>query len=215
MRAAIGHVAAIDFHIYNAPSPNTWEVVIPAVLGILGVLVGAWVTNSGQQRRDRASTAQGIRAQALQTCSAVLTNLGDVSTLLRFAACSTGKEEASSEDAKQKVREAKDQATVSTAAALQAASLLAGVADSEVALQGAKLHSKLVEMSNVLMPALREGRFDKAQSDFDVCKPAIERENNILIFMVQSREQLATAGWLTGSPFFRSRKEAALHHDTL
>jgi hypothetical protein len=215
LKAAIGTIVATDIHIYNAPSPNTWEVVIPAVLGILGVLVGAWVTNSGQQRRDRASTAQGVRGQALQAGSAILTNLGNVSTLLQFASRLKDEGDTPSEDTKQKAREAQDQATISTAAALQAASLLAGVADNEVALQGAKLHSELVGMSNELMPALREGRFDEAQAAFDVRKAAIERDNNILVFMVQSREQLATAGWLTGSAFFRSRKEATLHHDTL
>jgi hypothetical protein len=190
-------------------------VVIPAVLGILGVLVGAWVTNAGQQRRDRASTAQNVRAQALQACSAVLTNLGNVSTLLKFSARLKESNEAPSEDTRQKVREAEGQSTISTAAALQATSVLAGAADSEVALQGAKIHSELVALSNALMPALREGRMAEAQADFDDRKEKIERENNILIFMVQSREQLATAGWLTGSPFFRSRKEATLHHDYL
>lgn len=206
----MNHMLLADIVINSQAAPkDTWETLLPALLGILGVLIGAWVSNIGQHRRDRAATAHAIRTTALSAVAAVMAYLGNVSTLITFATAQglPGWEE--------KSREAQDAATAGLSEAQKTVAVLVGVADSEVATHSSSLHLQLIEIDNDLVPLLRERRFKEARDSFDRHRDKIQRGSNILIFMVQARDRLQTGGWWTGYPFFRSRNEAELYHDNL
>jgi hypothetical protein len=196
--------------IQNESAPkDPWETLIPAVLGIVGVFVGAWLTNVGQRRRDLATTAQQIRSLVLTAVSGAAADLRNMDALLSVALADRTPE------LQAKGREAQAAASASASAAQDAVGILTGVADSEVAKQGALLYSQLIEMHSDLLPLLRSEQTVKAKENFSDHRSKIHRTYNILIFMVQAREQLQTGGWWFGYPFFRSQKQATLHHDHL
>jgi hypothetical protein len=180
--------------------------LIPAAIGLVGVLVGAGVSNAGQQRRDLQVAAQATRDAVLLGVSSTTAYLGSVGSLIEMGL--TG--DASESALRETVRVTDDRFST----ALKDVVVLLGTNDEEVAKQGAKLHSELSICSNLLIPIVRYQDWSEARAALDARLPFLEREYNVLLFMVQARERLQTGSWI-GHPFFRSRAQGNSVYDGL
>lgn len=195
--------------INNQSAPkDIWETLLPPLLGLMGVVVGAVVANHGQRRRDRAAAAQGVRSTSLAAVTSVFTYLGSVSTVITFAL------HEESPDKNDKVVQATQMASSNLLSAQTSVAMLAGLDDDEVAKQGTAIHAELIAMDNEVIPLVRRKQFNEAEQVLEPHRATLERSCNILIFMVRASEQLQTSDnlWL-GRPYFRNRKQATLVHD--
>lgn len=180
-----------------------WTIILPAFLAIVGIIVGASLANNGQKRRDRDSAAQAIRAMALDAATSALHHAGNVSSLIEL-----GRMPQPTKEILSRVAEHSRTTTASSAEALAAAAVLTGVADDQVAKQGSKLHWSLTKLSQKLIPLLRDKDFEGCHKAFVPLRDEITKECNVLIFMVQARDQLVDGGAWLGVPYFRTQDQA-------
>ena len=198
---------------------NVWVLILVAFIGAFAVLVAAWVANHGQLRRDRQETAQQTRIAAIEAASTSMDYLGQIKTLVSLSdrllgAQSNPDGERSLDTLKKRMKDAAGVGTSEYALALRASAILAAAADIEVAKQGAALRHALIKMSDNLISSLQENEFARASSIVSANAPVIEREVNVLLFMVQSGSRLeSTIAW--GPYFFRSRSQANAYYDSL
>ncbi|CAN7467768.1 hypothetical protein LJR013_003219 [Pseudarthrobacter oxydans] len=168
--------------IVNSPEPDPSG----AILGFLGVLVGALVTAGAQHFLARDTQLNAARSRAAEAAAAAQQYMVAMDHL-------TAQTLREKQRTRQVVLDNNDlgaRADDLYRVGRQAVTMLIASPDKDLVVEARKLHNVMVEMTNAVVPALRAGEYSDARKQFSERAQDLQIALNMVVEMVTARENL-------------------------